>query len=68
MSLHHRISTVVVLHNTLENDVVTEGDSVEICLVLFNKEMITGTASVTLITNDTQTNLNSNGENRKKTP
>ena len=53
--------TVVVVR--LENNVVTEGESVQICLVLFNEELITtGAASVILITNDTQTNSDSIGE------
>lgn len=41
-------STVVV--PILATTAVTEGDSVEVCLELFDRSLITGTASVSLIT------------------
>lgn len=44
----------------LREVVVTEGMSVEVCLLLHNQERISGSAFVTLITDDTQTETNVN--------
>ena len=38
------------LYKTIEDDVVMEGDSVEICVIVVNKQLIAGTAFVTLVT------------------
>ena len=42
------ISAIVGL--SLDNNTVTEGDSALVCLELFQKSLIAGAASVTLIT------------------
>ena len=43
---------------SVAEDTVTEGMSVEVCLELFSRDLITGSASVTLVTDDTQVDLN----------
>ena len=47
---------------SVAEDTVTEGMSVEVCLELFSRDLITGSASVTLVTDDTQVDLNVNGK------
>ena len=50
---------------TLSNVTVTEGDSVDVCLELFNKRLITGNASATLITDNSQSGATVTGLNKK---
>ena len=50
------------LYKTIEDDVVMEGDSVEICVIVVNKQLIAGTAFVTLVTNNSLTDFGSIGK------
>ena len=51
---------------SLANNSVTEGESVEVCVDLFDRSEITGNASVTLVTDNSDAAITVTGEKTGK--